>query len=318
MRQVSSIPQSPDTGARYHIDRPDWKFTSQNEPRGYIQPDHLRELWFHTGTICNLSCPFCLEGSKPGDNRLQMMTLEDVKPFIDEAIDLGVEKFSFTGGEPFVVKDMVRILDHALDHRPCLVLTNGTNPLQRRMEELRTLKQKPHPLNFRISLDYPDPHRHDQGRGAGNFALSLQTAGELHAAGFGVSIARQRQKGEDVQKADAAYRPFLKKAGLPPDARIVSFPDFLLPGSAAQVPQITATCMTKYHTEETRAKFMCAFSKMVIKRSGRMVVSACTLVDDDPDYDLAATLKESMDVRVMLKHHRCYSCFACGASCSET
>ena len=39
------------------------------QPRGYIQPGALRELWFHTGTACNLACPFCLEGSRPGDDR---------------------------------------------------------------------------------------------------------------------------------------------------------------------------------------------------------------------------------------------------------
>jgi hypothetical protein len=56
---------------------------------------------------------------------------------------------------------------------------------------------------------------------------------------------------------------------------------------------------------------------MIVKRNGRMRVYACTLVDDDEDYDLGSSLMESMRVRVMLKHHRCYSCFARGASCSE-
>ena len=41
---------------------------STGNPRGYIQPKQLKELWFHTGTICNLRCSFCFEGSKPGDN----------------------------------------------------------------------------------------------------------------------------------------------------------------------------------------------------------------------------------------------------------
>ena len=85
----------------------------------------------------------------------------------------------------------------------------------------------------------------------------------------------------------------------------------------AQVPFITEDCMTRYQTEATRAKFMCHYSKMVVKKNGRMRVYACTLVDDDEDYDFGGSLAESMDVRVMLKHHRCYSCFACGASCSE-
>ena len=69
--------------------------------------------------------------------------------------------------------------------------------------------------------------------------------------------------------------------------------------------------------ETDRAAFMCSFSKMVVKKDGRMRVYACTLVDDDPDYDLGGNLGEVMPIRVMLKHHRCYTCFAAGTSCSE-
>ena len=77
-----------------------------DSPVGYIKPGQLKELWFHTGTACNLACPFCLEGSKPGDNRLQRITLDDIRTFIDSAVKIGVERFSFTGGEPFIVKDL--------------------------------------------------------------------------------------------------------------------------------------------------------------------------------------------------------------------
>ena len=75
--------------------------------------------------------------------------------------------------------------------------------------------------------------------------------------------------------------------------------------------------MTTYKTEKARDQIMCNFSKMVVKKGGRMRVYACTLVDDDEDYDLGGSLAEAMDIRVMLKHHRCYTCFAEGASCSE-
>ncbi|MDG2315619.1 MAG: radical SAM protein, partial [Gammaproteobacteria bacterium] len=50
----------------------------------------------------------------------------------------------------------------------------------------------------------------------------------------------------------------------------------------------------------------------------KMRVYACTLVDDDKSYDLGHNLKESMKKRIMMRHHRCYSCFAFGSSCSET
>ena len=109
--------------------RDSWTHTRNGDPRGYIDSDKLKELWIHTGTACNLACPFCLEGSHPGDGRIPGMKLSDVKPFIHEALDMGVEQFSFTGGEPFVIKDFINILDYASQHRPCFVLTNATDPL---------------------------------------------------------------------------------------------------------------------------------------------------------------------------------------------
>jgi MoaA/NifB/PqqE/SkfB family radical SAM enzyme len=295
-----------------------WLRTASGEPRGYIQPETLAELWFHTGTVCNLSCPFCLEGSKPGDNRLNRITLEDARPFIEEALELGVEQFSFTGGEPFVNRDMVAILDHALDHRPCMVLTNGTAPVQKRLGQIAPLREKPHGLRFRVSLDYPDPARHDVDRGEGNFASALETMGSLHRLGFHLSIARLAEADEDTDAVNALYLPYFEQVGLPADTHITVFPDFLSPGAHADTPEITENCMTTYHSAETRARFMCAFSKMVVKRDGRMRVYACTLVDDDRDYDLGDSLAEAMPARVMLRHHRCFSCFAHGASCSET
>jgi len=302
-----------------HVDRADWRFTPDGDPRGYIQPDTLSELWFHTGTACNLECPFCLEGSRPGDKRIEQLPFDDAKPLIDEAIGLGVEQFSFTGGEPFVDRDFVSILDYALDHRPCMVLTNATKPLDKRLEQVAPLVDKPNALRFRISLDFPNPARHDAGRGEGNFYYALRTARKLHDLGFNVSIARLAEKNEDIALNNKRFAPFLREVGLPEDINFVVFPDFYPPGAHPEgVPHITENCMTTYHDEEARARFMCNFSKMVLKKDGRMRVYACTLVDDDPDYDLGPNLTESMRYRIMLKHHRCFSCFAHGASCSES
>ena len=284
---------------------------------GWIQPHALDELWFHTGTACNLDCPFCLEGSRPGDNRLQRITLADARPLIDAAVELNVRQFSFTGGEPFVVKDMVAILEYAAGLRPCLVLTNGTAPVVRRLAQIRRLAGTAHPIAFRISLDFADEARHDAGRGAGNFRLALQGLRGLHKAGFGVSLARQMQPGRDELEVDREFRQLLAAEGLPPDLRVVSFPDFGTPGEQRQVPRITEDCMTRYQTEATRRAFMCAFSKMAVKQGGRMRIYACTLVDDDPRYDQGDSLADALRARVLLQHHRCYSCFRYGSSCSE-
>jgi len=286
-------------------------------PVGWIQAHALDELWIHTGTACNLDCPFCLEGSKPGDTRLQRVTLADVRPLLDEAANLGVRQFSFTGGEPFVIKDMVAILQHAASLRPCLVLTNGTAPVVRRMTQIRKLAGTAHPIAFRVSLDYADEPRHDAGRGAGNFRLALQGLRALHKAGFGISIARQMQDGRDEADVDREFRQLLENEGLPPDLRIVSFPDFGNPGEHRTVPRITEDCMTRYHTEATRRAFMCAFSRMAVKQRGRMRIYACTLVDDDLRFDQGESLADAVRSRVLLEHHRCFSCFKYGSSCSE-
>ncbi len=295
----------------------DWYQTPDGQPRGYIQAQRLRELWIHTGTACNLACPFCLEGSKPGDTRLGLVKFDEVRPFIDEAVALGCEQISFTGGEPFLVRDLPRILEYTAAYRPCLVLTNGTRPLLRRLQQIERLASAPHTVSFRISLDYPDAARHDRDRGAGSFADALKGLVQLHTMEFRISVARHWCEGEDTSAVTEAYQRLFREHGLPEDLPMIWFPDFHPPGQHVKTPEITEHCMTRYHSEQTRADFMCANSRMVVKNQGRMRVYACTLVDDDPDYDLGSTLAESLDVRVMLRHHRCYSCFRLGTSCSE-
>jgi sulfatase maturation enzyme AslB (radical SAM superfamily) len=308
-----------ETDISSEVDQPDdWLLTPDGTPRGYVQPQMLRELWFHTGTACNLACPFCFEGSKPGDHRLEQITLADAAPWMDEAVDLGVAQFSFTGGEPFINRAIFDTLQYALARRPGMILTNGTRPLRKRWDDVLALRDAAHPLRFRISLDFPDPARHDAGRGEGNFALALESLSMLHAAGFSVSIARQMTQEEDRAAVEEAFRRWFRSVGVPEDIHQVSFPDFHGPSThPAGVPHITENCMTQYQTAESRAAFMCNFSKMVVKTGGRMRVYACTLVDDDPDYEQGGSLAEAMPLRVMMRHHRCFSCFRYGASCSE-
>lgn len=280
---------------------------------GWIQPQALEELWFHTGTACNLDCPFCLEGSRPGDARLQRISLADVRPLIDTAVELGVRRFCFTGGEPFVVKDMVAILEYAASQRPCLVLTNGTAPVVRRLSQIRKLAGTAHPVTFRVSLDFPDEAPHDAGRGAGNFRLALQGLRALHKAGFSVSLARQIQPGRAEAEVDREFRQLLVAEGLPASLPVLPLPDFGTPGEQRPVPYITEACMTRRQAEMTSRAFMCAFSKMAVKQGGRMRIYACPLVDDDPRYDQGTSLADALRPKVLLQHHRCHSCFTHGA-----
>jgi sulfatase maturation enzyme AslB (radical SAM superfamily) len=299
------------------VQKDTWLVTPNGEPRGYISAHTLKELWFNTGTRCNLACDFCLEGSSPSDKRLQSPKLEEMIPYIDEALALGTEQFSFTGGEPMLIKDMVAVLEYASRFKPCMVLTNGTAPLLKRLAALVELGNTRHPIAFRVSLDSPDAKVHNMGRGKGQFEEALIGMRKLYQAGFPISVARHMKKDENFEHITQQYQAVFKLNGLPEDLNMVAFPDFLPPGSLPSVPHITEHCMTTYQTEEQRSAFMCASSRMIIKKDGEMKVYACTLVDDDLDYDLGSNLTASLAPRISLKHHRCYSCFAFGASCSE-
>lgn len=259
------------------------------------------ELWVHTGTACNLECPFCLEGSRPGDTRLERIKPLEIKPVLEQAAQLGAQRFGFTGGEPLIVKDIVRILEHALSLRPCLLLTNGTAPLLKRLHQLQLLKNQPHPLSFRVSLDYPDEQRHDSARGWGNFRRALEGLQLLHAQGFPVSIARQREAGENGAAIAERFRQLLRRASLPEDLTIVALPDFGRPGMTFAEPIDTAAL-------QRSESLMCSYSRMVVKRAGQLRFYACAFTDDDPRFDLGESLQGALTTTSALNHHRCHQC----------
>lgn len=267
----------------------------------------LRELWIHTGTACNLSCPFCHEGSQPGDTRLQAPTLAELAPLFDAAVRLGVERFAFTGGEPLILKGVHEILLQALARRPVLVLTNGTAPFIRRSHQLQPLREAPHALSFRVSIDYPDEARHDAGRGLKNFRKAIEGLRLLHQAGFATGITRQGDPGEDAALVDARFRALLRRQRLPEDLPIVALPELGRPGTPP--PTIAPPAASGVNLQTA-----CARSRMVLRRDGRLRIHACPLTDDDPAFDLGGSLPAAMKTGVVANHARCTVCLGPGVN----
>ena len=284
-------------------------------PPALISTKRLNEVWFHTGTNCNLSCDGCLEGASPNDDRLGMLSFEEARPLIDEAKKLRVSQLSFTGGEPFINPDFVKILDYALDLLPCLVLTNGTRPFHNAFNQIKGFAKKAHTLSFRISLDNYNQEKHDVVRGKGSFDLALKAIKALDDAGMSSSIARREEQDEESGAVEAAYRLVLTNAGISPFKRMIAFPDLLAPHAhPTGIPTITESHLAPFKGE---TGFMCETSRMVVKEKGIIGIYACTLVDDDESYNLGSTLEQSLEKQVHLTHHRCYSCYNDNASYSE-
>ena len=108
--------------------------TLKGEIRASVAYTGTRTLWFNTGTLCNIQCVNCYIESSPRNDRLVFLTLDDVKPYLDEleAAGEGGCEIGFTGGEPFMAPQMIAILDEALSRGfTVLMLTNAMRPMMR-------------------------------------------------------------------------------------------------------------------------------------------------------------------------------------------
>src|SRR5437870_7373056 len=116
---------------------------------------HLDDLWFKVGgTVCNLECRHCFISCSPHNHSFGFLDLDTVRRYLDESAHLGVKEYYFTGGEPFLNRDMVPILELTLSYGPVTVLTNGTVFKDEWLERLHQAEADSlYSLEFRVSID---------------------------------------------------------------------------------------------------------------------------------------------------------------------
>ena len=120
-----------DTYSGSKFSNPDW--TLGGAARASVALNRLDTLWFNTGTVCNLTCANCYIESSPTNDRLSFLTAIEVARTLDELkANWRAEEVGFTGGEPFVNPEFLKILDSALvrDYR-ALILTNAMRPMMK-------------------------------------------------------------------------------------------------------------------------------------------------------------------------------------------
>jgi len=290
--------------------------TAKGEPRAHVALERLETLWINTGTLCNLACKSCYIESSPTNDALVYLSLAEAEGFFDEAQRLGTREIGFTGGEPFMNRDMIPMLRSALE-RGCdaLVLTNAMRPMRRFEPELTQIcHAHGSRLTMRVSLDHHSRALHEAERGAGSWAKALDGLKWLSDQGFRVAVAGRRLGNENEAEARGSYSRLFAEARINVDAGIVLFPGM---DAAADVPEISESCWGIVGVSPSA--MMCASSRMVVKRKGaeRPVVVACTLLPYDDQFALGGTLSQASG-RVMLNHPHCARfCVLGGASCSS-
>jgi uncharacterized radical SAM superfamily Fe-S cluster-containing enzyme len=295
--------------------------TAKGEQRAAVDFTHLNTLWFNTGTLCNIACRNCYIDSGPRKDQLAYLTPRDVSQFLDEIEqgNYGTREIGFTGGEPFMNPDVFDILDDTLSRgHDVLVLTNAMRPMQRSKAKLAEVRARyGDRLRLRVSLDHFSAERHEEERGEGTFVPTLQGLLWLVRSGFNVSVAGRTMWGEPLDAQRAGYARLFAAHGIRIDVndleRLVLFPEM---APHADVPEITEQCWDILGTSPQ--DIMCSQSRMVVKRKGaeRAMVLACTLIAYDPQFEMGATLQESMK-RVWLNHPSCAKfCVLGKSSCS--
>src|SRR5262245_50026681 len=175
-------------------------------------------LWIQiTGTWCNLECSHCINASGPREPWLKPLATERALAAIREAEELGVKEIYLTGGEPFLHRDLLLLLDTALVVAPTTVLTNGTRIDAAMADALVALARLArYSLEIRVSLDDTDPDRNDRVRGAGAFDKALGAIRLLHERGLlpivtATEIASGEHPGEGMYER---FRDFLLAHGI--------------------------------------------------------------------------------------------------------
>lgn len=275
----------------------------------------LDTLWFQvSGTICNLRCNHCFISCSPKNHRHGMMLLDQVLPYLDEAVELGVREYYFTGGEPFMNRDMLAILEATLRQGPASVLTNGLLIKDKTARRLRRLADStPYSLDLRISIDGWDAATNDPIRGEGTFDRILAGVAELARVGLNPVLTVTEACSEAQTRAGRTrFLEFLRAIGLV-HPRLKVLP--LLRMGAEEVRG------RGYHAWETLAGIrllpeelevlQCSSCRMVTSRG----VYVCPILIEHEAARMGRALKDTLRP-FALYHAACYTCHTDGLRCA--
>ncbi len=277
----------------------------------------LDQLWFQvSGTVCNLRCRHCFISCSPENHSFWFMTRAEVAEALRESVELGVKEYYFTGGEPFMNRDMLGILEDTLALGPATVLTNATVLPQRTVDALRELSESSsYTLELRVSIDGVNAEMNDAIRGEGSFQRAVAAVGRLSAAGFLPIITTMRTWDEaDTDSILAAFRSLLADVGYD-RPRLKILPPLHIGAEADRsrgyddFERVTHDMMTEYPTE----LLLCSSARLVTA-SG---VWVCPILLDDPSAKLGDTLGEAVEAPARLHAQACYTCWVNGAICSN-
>jgi sulfatase maturation enzyme AslB (radical SAM superfamily) len=277
---------------------------------------HLDHLWFQVaGTLCNLACRHCFISCSPTNDNFGHLTLVQVRSYLAQSVDLGVKEYYFTGGEPFLNRELVPMVTETLRYGPATILTNATVLKSDWLAALRQAdRQSAYSLEFRVSIDGFDAEMNDPIRGEGTFRRAMEGIRQLIEYDFLpiVTVARTWPEAAEQVVFDRFVR-VLRQSGYQ-RPRIKILPTFHLGAEAARThgyrcsERVTREMLADFDTSQ----LLCEHSRTVTDRG----VYVCPILLESADARLADDLTASL-VPFSIRHGACLTCYQYGAICSN-
>ena len=292
------------------------KFTADGSDRAFVEAEKIKTLWFNTGTLCNIECKNCYIESSPKNDRLVYLTFDEVKNFIDEAIEknLGTQEIGFTGGEPFMNKDIIKMIEYSLSKGlKTLVLSNAMKPMLNRVEEIKKVNHKN--LTIRVSIDHYEKSKHEEIRGKNTYDIMMKGLKWLDENDFNYALATRLLWNETEEELRKNFGIFVKnnhlKLNTNSKQELVTFAEM---DESVDTPEITTSCWDILKKDPK--DIMCSSSRMIVRKKDlkKPSVIACTLLPYDEEFDLGQTLTNSLQ-KIYLNHKHCSKFCVLGGSC---
>lgn len=276
----------------------------------------LDYLWFQVaGTVCNLRCTHCFISCSPENHDFWFLDLDTVKGYLNESQAWGVKEYYFTGGEPFMNKDLLPMLQATLAIGPASVLTNATLLSARTVGRLAEIHAaSAYSLELRVSLDGPSADSNDPIRGEGTFERAMDGVSRLLEHGFLpiITAAHVWDPHED-ERVYQRYVEALRNVGYD-RPRIKILPSIHIGREAlrsrgySDTEMVTGPMLEGYDSTQ----LLCSTGRVVTSRG----VYVCPILIDMQDARLGDSLNEA-NRPYTLSHKACYTCWVHGAICTN-
>jgi MoaA/NifB/PqqE/SkfB family radical SAM enzyme len=281
-----------------------------------VRLSHLDDLWFQVaGTLCNLTCRHCFISCSPKNDKFGFLSLDDLRRALRDSVELGVKEYYFTGGEPFMHRDIVAMLIETLCFGPATVLTNATLFKDTALAELAAAERDSlYSLEFRVSIDGFLPETNDPIRGPGTFDRAMRGVAQLVDHGFLPIITAARTWPLDEEHTVVArFVDALRAAGYD-RPRLKIIPTLRIGAEATRTrpyqedERVTLEMMQGYDASQ----LICEHSRVVTDQG----VYVCPILLDFPAARVGNDLRTAR-TEFPLAFGACVTCYEHGAICTN-